>query len=836
MKRLPKPWFSAASLGLVGLAFGAIHAGDSITRSTFVPPASGPTRVVGKAFDQAIPLAATEDALPPRRLDELGAPEVSGRTPSVVDPETPGISVPEPETLTDDVVQAAHRGRPRDVGPAPRQLVPSPSAAGLDPATTARAKSVSSPAAVAAPATPPARLVSKSSGPTPLPLRTPAAAPLLAPAPTLTRIEPPAALQPVPIEKPVASNQATDETSTPAVPTTSAATKLPAPVQPVPVEPPTLVPPTLTPPALTAPALTPSPAADALKASPTETNPSKLTPAPAKSAADSGGSNSGNTEPRNVPAVDGPMPAPVPPELVPTPVEVPAPPAPPKADPKSDPKTEPTPEPKSEPKPDSATPPVPAKPEGTDSPATPAQPKPTQPKPTQPPGDESKPAAPTLTPPAAEAPPVPTEEGAKPVAKPEPPPRDPLLNLVDQAIAVTSQRQLRAGVNSPWQIVHGVVALRWDMKIQSEDGTRSLSAVEWLMGGNKFDGQHLWLATQWGGRGHPFTRPYAHEGHPTQFLGYMTMANIPLDYEIQADTKVITVRDIINDAKAQVRQGPEVTWTLWALAHYEDSDAQWYNNIGEPWSMERLLKLQIDEQVTRGACGGCHGLFALCYARNIYITTTGKPLTGVWLEADQKIRWYTEASRTMQNRDGSFSSNFYKGPGFSSDFSTRLNTTGHQLEWIMVSLPNRRLKEQWVRSAVECLARDLIVNARNPSDTGPMYHSLHSLILYRQRLDPNYLIPKRNSPLKLAERNRPQQLVKQPGPQQSATLPQTITPQSAEVEAPAQPAAQPAAQSATQTQAQTPSQPAAKVSVAPRPVPLTTGAADAVDGRDTIVE
>jgi cell division protein FtsN len=154
----------------------------------------------------------------------------------------------------------------------------------------------------------------------------------------------------------------------------------------------------------------------------------------------------------------------------------------------------------------------------------------------------------------------------------------------------------------------------------------------------------------------------------------------------------------------------------------------------------------------------------------------------------------------------------------------------------MVSLPNRRLKEQWVRSAVECLARDLIVNARNPSDTGPMYHSLHSLILYRQRLDPNYLIPKRNSPLKLAERNRPQQLVKQPGLQQSATLPQTITPQSAEVEAPAQPATQPAAQTPTQTSSQTPSQPASKVSVAPRPVPLTTGTADAVDGRDTIVE
>ena len=739
MKRLPRPWFSAASLGLVGLAFGVIHAGDTINRSAFIPPASGPTRVAGKDFNQAMPLDATEDALPPRRLDELGAPEAGGQTAPAVDSDSAGIAVPEPESTTDDVVQAAHRGRPRDVGPAPRQLVPSPSAAGLDPAIPGRTRSTlsSTPTPAASPASPPARLVSKSVGGTPLPLAAPATTPLLAPAPTLTPVEPPAALQPVPVEQPVAADK-TAEVKSPSVeparptdpapqvaaspaptlvPATPSTPSLPAPSAPTPDQPVPVEPPTLTPPALTPPATTPAPAADALKASPSEPTAPKLPPAPAKSAADSGGSNTGNTEPRNVPAVDGPMPSPAAPKLVPTPVDVPAVPSTPPSKPEPKPELEPKPEPKSEPKPDSNSAPAPAKPEGTDSPATPAQPKS---KPASSPADESKPAAPTLTPPAADVPPVPAEEGAKPVAKPEPPPRDPLLNLVDQAIAVTSQRQLRAGVNSPWQIVHGVVALRWDMKILSEDGTRTMSAVEWLMGGNKFDGQHLWLATQWGGHGHPFTRPYAHEGHPTQFLGYMTMANIPLEYEIQADTKVITVRDIINDAKAQVRQGPEVTWTLWALAHYEDSDAQWYNNIGEPWSLERLLKLQIDEQVTRGACGGCHGLFALCYARNIYITTTGKPLTGVWLEADQKIRWYTEASRTMQNRDGSFSSNFYKGPGFSNDFSTRLNTTGHQLEWIMVSLPNRRLIEQWVRSAVECLARDLIVNARNPSDPGPM--------------------------------------------------------------------------------------------------------------------
>jgi hypothetical protein len=358
--------------------------------------------------------------------------------------------------------------------------------------------------------------------------------------------------------------------------------------------------------------------------------------------------------------------------------------------------------------------------------------------------------------PAVPETPAPTEKPAD-APKPKPAeaapekPRDPLLTLVDQAIDVTSQRQLRIGLNSPWQIVHGVVALRWDMKIQTQDGKGQVSAIEYLMGGNTFENQPIWQETAWGGRGHPYTRPYAHEGHPTQFLGYMTMANIPLDYEIKTGTKTITVRDVINDAKMQVRQGPEITWTLWALAHYEESDAQWRNNAGEPWSIERLVKLQVDERVTNSACGGCHGMFALCYARNLYFTT-GRPLTGVWLEADQKIKWYTEATRRMQNTDGSLSSNFYKGPGYSNNYDTRLNTTGHQLEWILVSLPQSRLGEPWVRRAVEALSRDLITNARFPAECGPMYHSLHALILYRQRLDPKFRVPKRNSSLKLAER------------------------------------------------------------------------------------
>lgn len=351
-------------------------------------------------------------------------------------------------------------------------------------------------------------------------------------------------------------------------------------------------------------------------------------------------------------------------------------------------------------------------------------------------------------------------------SKPEPPakPKDPLDDLIDEAIRETSKRKLTAGVHTPWQVVHGILAQRWDLTLQQPSAPGGeVSGIEWITSGVYFDGMPLWEATPYGGRGHPFTRPYAFEGHPTQFMGYMTMADIPLDYEVQTPTKIITIRDIVNDAKKQVHQGVEITWTLWTLAHYEEPDAQWFSATGEPWSIERLVKLQVDEPVTSGACGGCHGLFVLAYARNLYLSTykmDRKKLRGVWFEADQKIQRYIKEAKELQNADGSFSAAHFKGPMFSQDFATRITTSGHQLEWLMVALPQHKLKDEWVRRGIASVAKDLIQNKNVASDCGPLFHGMHALVIYRQRTVPGYLVPQFNSHIKLAERGRKGSAVK----------------------------------------------------------------------------
>ncbi len=319
------------------------------------------------------------------------------------------------------------------------------------------------------------------------------------------------------------------------------------------------------------------------------------------------------------------------------------------------------------------------------------------------------------------------------VEEPAPQSVDPLLQLINEAIDVSGRRFLTADVHTPWQIIHGLLAYRQDFVLKTKDG-RKVNALEWASSGVTFQGESLFQKTPHGGQAHPFKQPYWFEGHPTQFMAYLTMCRLPMTHVFKtADGQAVTVGDIINNAKMDVNREEEMTWTLWALAHYLEPDAQWVNKKGEHWSMEELVRIETASKVYDGPCGGTHGLFALSYIRNSYLQSR-RPLRGVWLEADQKIQRFILEARSLQNSDGSFSIHFFKGPGYSDEFNARINSSGHMLEWLMVALPQSRLQEDWIQNGLRCLAQDLNNNRHQNAECGPLYHAVDGLQIYRERL------------------------------------------------------------------------------------------------------
>ena len=315
------------------------------------------------------------------------------------------------------------------------------------------------------------------------------------------------------------------------------------------------------------------------------------------------------------------------------------------------------------------------------------------------------------------------------------PPIDPLLKLANEAVEISSRRYLTADVHTPWQVIHGLLAYRQDFQLKTQDG-RKINALEWAGSGVTFRGESLFQKTPFGGRAHPFIQAYWFEGHPTQFMAYLTMCRLPTTHEFKTSTgEIVTVQDIINNAKMDVTRATDVemTWTLWALAHYLEPSAQWVNKKGEHWSMEELVRLELRNTIYDGPCGGTHSLFATAYARNAYLQTK-QPLRGTWLEADQKIQRFIAEARALQNPDGSFSTHFFKGRGSSNDFNTRITSSGHMIEWLMVALPQSRLSEPWIQNGVRCLAQDLIDNRHVNAECGPLYHAVDGLQIYRERM------------------------------------------------------------------------------------------------------
>jgi hypothetical protein len=357
-------------------------------------------------------------------------------------------------------------------------------------------------------------------------------------------------------------------------------------------------------------------------------------------------------------------------------------------------------------------------------------------------------------------------------------PADPVLRRVEEAIRITKRRFLNAepiGPNNPhtpWQIMHGLLALRHDLELKTNRGM--VNAVEWISKDPVYRGEHWFLKTRFGGCGHPFSKPYYFEGHVNQFLALMTMANLPLDHKFEVGGgQSVTMQDMIRHAQMMVNANEEISWTLWFLTHYIEPDATWVNSQGKRWSMEMLVRLQTDDEVTSAPCGGTHGLFALAYARNAYLQKHRK-LSGVWIEADQKIERALALAKSMQNRDGSFSSHFFREAGWSQEPEERLKASGHMLEWIMMALPQQQLSQKWVQSGAYSVANDLVRFSNSEVDPGPLFHALHAITLYRERMSPRTLNPLDAKPLDLA--NKPQTKTTKP-PEVAANDPKVPMPQ-----------------------------------------------------------
>ena len=303
---------------------------------------------------------------------------------------------------------------------------------------------------------------------------------------------------------------------------------------------------------------------------------------------------------------------------------------------------------------------------------------------------------------------------------------------VAQTLATYQRRPLNTAQNTPWEVMHGFIAFGIPTQVRvGGPGGDLVNAIGWMNMGGRCRGQVMLART---GDRLVAMKGIGVQGHSAQYLAILAQCRVAINSPITLQSKAFTVADLVAEEKLSCKSNTELTFALIGLAHYLPTDAEWEARDGKTWTLEKLVAEELEQPIRGAPCGGTHRLFGLAYGCQRRFKATGR-LDGHYARADKFVRDYQKFTLTkLQNRDGSFSTEWFKYPADrEDDIDRKVQTTGHILEWLVGSLDQESLYDPRVVAATEFLARAL---AREPSrewKIGPMGHALHALTIYQER-------------------------------------------------------------------------------------------------------
>jgi hypothetical protein len=307
-----------------------------------------------------------------------------------------------------------------------------------------------------------------------------------------------------------------------------------------------------------------------------------------------------------------------------------------------------------------------------------------------------------------------------------------LRKRIAQTLATYQRRPLNTADNTPWEVMHGFIAFGIPTQLRV-GGPRGdlVNAIGWSNMGGRCRGQVMLAAS---GDRLTALKGYGVQGHSAQYLAILAQCRVAANSPIVLSGKAFTVADLIEEEKLACKEKTELTFALISLAHYLPTDAEWKSRDGKEWSLPRLVEEEIVQPIRGAPCGGTHRLFGLAYGCQRRIKATGQ-LDGVYLRADKYVRDYQQFALTkLQNRDGSFSTEWFKYPADrDDDIDRKIQTTGHILEWLVSSLDQDKLYDNRVVAAAEYLSSALLREPSREWKLGPLGHALHALNIYQER-------------------------------------------------------------------------------------------------------
>ncbi len=280
----------------------------------------------------------------------------------------------------------------------------------------------------------------------------------------------------------------------------------------------------------------------------------------------------------------------------------------------------------------------------------------------------------------------------------------------------------------PWALMHTI--LPYGVESEVIAGGRRVNTIGWLSFNGTSGKQNLFQPTRTGFR--PVVGPGV-QGHEGQFLAILAQSQVQADYPLQINRRRYSVMDLARYEMATCREDSELTFKLIGLSYYLEPNQTWRDNRGRNWTLEKMVAEELAQPINGAACGGVHRLMGLSFSL-VQRQEAGQPINGHWRRAELYLNDYITYAMSMQNPDGSFSTNWFESRGMDPDIERKVQTTGHILEWIVYTLPDEHLRSPKVQSSLEFLLNTVGREPHKDWPIGPRGHALRAMALYSQRV------------------------------------------------------------------------------------------------------
>lgn len=321
-----------------------------------------------------------------------------------------------------------------------------------------------------------------------------------------------------------------------------------------------------------------------------------------------------------------------------------------------------------------------------------------------------------------------------------------LKGRIELAIDNVRKRDLQT-TNAFWTVFHGILGLGPSLTLYDPKTSTRVNALEYVAKDGVIRGMEF-IPTKDGlnvltSNSREMTG--LAQGHQDQFIAEMAQWGIPRDFQFIVKGKTHTYHDFLRfcKAKASVKENQELSWAIVCISQYFGTNHEWTNGAGDKLRFDDILRYELDADIENAACGGTHRLFGLTWAYRWHVHRGGQ-LDGIWKEIEAKTRKYKNQARKTRNSDGSFSTEFFRGPArdrslhheslTAHEMQARLYSTGHMFEWLALALSDEELREPWMEEAANALFKMFFEIRQSPMESGALYHAIHGLLIYYARV------------------------------------------------------------------------------------------------------